>query len=85
MLCTIGKIIRKTMLLKLKMPLSLFTAVLCRGTLLQIENFWKTFIVYYRKVYAYIQALSTYSFLNIKARKLKSQNIRKKQIFKKIK
>ena len=59
MLYTIGKLIRKTMLPRLKMSLSKVTAVLCRGTLIQIENFWKIFIVYYSKVYAYIQGLST--------------------------
>ena len=45
MLYTTEKPIRKTMLPRLKMLLSIVTALLCRGTLLQIENFGKIFIV----------------------------------------
>ena len=72
---TTGKLIfqgiRKTMLPRLKMLLSILTALLCRGTLLQIQNFWKIFIVYYSKICAYIQGLSAQFLFNTKARKVK--------------
>ena len=74
-LCTFGKLIfqgiRNTMLPRLKMSLSVVTTLLYRGTLLEIWNFWKIFIVYYTKTYPYIQALSTTFLLYMKARKLK--------------
>ena len=72
---TTGKLIfqgiRKTMLPRLKMLLSIVTALLCRGTLLQIQNFWKIFIVYYSKICAYTQGLLAQFLFNTKARKVK--------------
>ena len=63
--------ITNTMLPGLKISLSIVTALSCRSTHLQIQSFSKIFIACYRKIYVYIQALSTQFLLNMKAEMLK--------------